>query len=212
MKHLINLSNLTGLWMVAIMLSGCSLLGPIPDQSRFFLLTPIAPGQAGSQANQANTTALVLGLGPIKLPDYLQRDDIVTRVEPNRLQVSENDHWAEPLKNNFTHVLSENLSTLLGTQQIINFPWDSSIRIDYQIAISVDRFECDGQGNGRLAARWSINDPAGGRILDRGDSDPSAPCGNSIDQGVAGLSQALGDFSRQLATAVAQVSAARRPR
>lgn len=212
MKHLTYLLNLTGLWIVAFALAGCALLAPIPDQSRFFLLTPMAPGETGSQINQKNTSALVLGLGPIKLPDYLQRDDIATRVESNRLQFSENDHWAEPLKNNFTRVLSQNLSTLLGTQQIINFPWYSSVRIDYQIAITVDRFECDAQGNGRLAARWSINDPASGRILDRGDSDLSAPCGTSVDQGVAGLSQALGGFSRQIATAMAQVSAARRPR
>jgi uncharacterized protein len=212
MKHLTYLLNLTGLWTVAFALTGCSLLAPVPDQSRFFLLTPMAPGDASSQINQENTRGLVLGLGPIKLPDYLERGEIVTRVEPNRVQFSENDHWAEPLKNNFTRVLSQNLSTLLGTQQIISFPWYSSVRIDYQIAITVDRFECDAQGNGRLAARWSVNDPHSGRILDRGESDLSAQCGGSVDQGVAGLSQALGGFSRQIATAVAQVSAARHPR
>jgi uncharacterized lipoprotein YmbA len=212
MKHLTYLLNLTGLWTVAFALTGCTLLAPIPDQSRFFLLTPISPGGPGAQVNQGNTSALVLGLGPIKLPDYLQRDEIATRVEPNRLQFSENDHWAEPLKNNFIRVLSQNLSTLLGTQQIINFPWYSSIRIDYQIAITVDRFDCEAQGSGRLAALWSINDPTSGRILDRGNADLSAQCGTSVDQGVAGLSQALGDFSRQIATAVSQVSAAHRPR
>jgi hypothetical protein len=212
MKHLTCLLKLTASWTVAFALAGCTLLAPVPDQSRFFLLTPITPAPSGAPVTQGNTSALVLGLGPIKLPDYLERDEIAARVESNRVEFSQNDHWAEPLKNNFTRVLAQNLSTLLGTQQIINFPWYSSSRIDYQITVEVDRFECDTQGNGRLEAQWSIDDPLSGRILDRGDSDLSAPCGTSVDQGVAGLSQALGNFSRQIATAVAQVSAAHHPR
>ncbi len=211
MKHLTYAPNLTVLWILAAALAGCTLLSPVPDKSRFFLLTPTAPGEAGAPVSQQNTRGLVLGLGPIKLPDYLDRSEIVTRVDSNRLQFSENDHWAEPLKNNFSRVLSQNLSSLLGNQQIVNFPWYTSTHIDYQIAVTVDRFECDGQGNAHLAARWSINGPAGGRILDRGESDLSEPAGAGTDQQVAALSRTLGNFSRQVATAVAQVSA-QRPR
>ena len=196
----------------AIALTGCTLLAPVRDESRFFLLTPITPGTGGAAVKQANTETLILGLGPIKFPDYLRRNDIVTRVESNRVQFSDNNHWAEPLKANFTSVLSQDLSELLGTQQIVNFPWYSSTKIDYQIPITVIRFECGAQGSGQLAATWTINDPSGGRVLHRGEADLKAECGATVDQGVAGLSQALGDFSRQIATAMAQVRSIRRPR
>jgi uncharacterized protein len=212
MKKLTHLLNLAGLWMAAIALAGCTFLSPVPDKSKFYVLTPMASGDSGSQVNPGNTSGLVLGLGPIKFPDYLDRTEIVTRIEPNQLQFSENDHWAESLKDNFTRVFSQDLSTLLGTQQIVNFPWFSSTHVDYQIVVTVDRFECDNQGNARLAARWSVNDPASGRILDRSDADLSAACGGSIDQGVAALSQTLAGLSRQIATAVTRVSAARGPR
>ncbi|HKD69155.1 MAG TPA: PqiC family protein [Candidatus Binataceae bacterium] len=210
MKQLTYLLRLAALWLLAITLARCSFLSPVPDKSRFFVLTPMAAGEAGSQPASQNTSGLVLGMGPVKFPDYLDRSDIVTRVEANRLQYAENDHWAEPLKADFIHVFSDNLSTLLGTQQIVNFPWYSTTHIDYQIAVSVDRFECD-QGNAHLAARWTINDPVSGRILDRGESDLRAACGADMDQGVAGLSQTLANFSRQIATAVTQVSAMHRP-
>ncbi len=153
----------------------------------------------------------MLGLGPIRFPDYLDRTDIVTRMGANRLLISQNDHWAEPLRNNFARVLAHNLSSLLGTQQIVSFPWYSSTHIDYQVAITVDRFECDSQGNAHLAARWTINDPASGRILDRGETDLSASGGASTDEQVAALSQTLTAFSRQLAAAVAQTSVQKRP-
>ncbi len=208
MKNFNHLLNLT----LAISVAACSFLRPIPEKSRFFLLTPMAPGDAGAQINQQATRGLVLGLGPIKFPDYLERSEIVTRVEANRVQFSDNDHWAEPLKKNFTRVLAQNLSTVLGTQQIINFPWYSSTKVDYQVAILLDRFECDAQGNAQLAARWGINEPISGRILDRGNSDLHAPCGATVDQAVGALSQTLADFSRQIGAAVAQVSAPRRAR
>jgi uncharacterized protein len=201
----------TWLWIATIALAGCSLLSPVPDKSKYFVVTPTAPGTSASQINQGITRGLVLGLGPIKLPDYLNRTEIVTRIEPNQLQLAENDHWAEPLKDNFTRVLSQNLSTLLGTQQIVNFPWYSSTHIDYQIIVTVDRFECDNQGTARLAARWSINDPVSERILNRNDADLTAPCSGDVDQGVAGLSQTLSALSGQIAMAMSQVAATRRP-
>jgi uncharacterized lipoprotein YmbA len=189
-----------------LLLAGCTFLAPIPEKSRFFLLTSIPLADNGAQTGQQNTSAMVLGLGPIKFPDYLQRSEIAQRVGSNQVEFLDNDHWAEPLKDNFTHALSQNLSTLLGTQQIMSFPWYSSTHIDYQVAITVDRFECGMQDQAQLAARWSINDPTG-RILQRRVSDLKASCGGSVDQGVSALSQTLGDFSRQIATALEQLPA-----
>jgi uncharacterized protein len=165
------------------------------------------PG-AGSPLPSSQTSGLVLGLGPIRFPDYLDRDAMVRRVEPNRLLVSNTDFWAEPLKEDFTHILAQNLSTLLGTQQIINFPWYSSTRTDYQIVINVDRFECESQAGAHLAARWFIENPTNAAILDRSSSDLSAP-GGEREACAAGLSQTLADFSRQLATAISQVADSR---
>jgi uncharacterized protein len=210
MKNPIHFLNRIGLCISAIALAGCTFLSPVKDTSKFYVLTPAAAEGGGSQASQASTAGLVLGLGPIRFPDYLDRSEIVTRIEPNQLQMSENDRWAESLKDNFNRVLSQDLSNLLGTQQIINFPWYSTTHVDYQIAIIVDRFECDNQGSARLAARWSIADPVSGRILNRHDADLNVPYGGSIDQCAASLSQSLGSFSQQIATAVTQLSATRR--
>jgi uncharacterized lipoprotein YmbA len=209
MKHFRYLLGVAGFWIAAVALAGCSLLSPVPDKSRFFLLTAMPSSEAGSQAAAGGLT---LGLGPIKFPPYLDRTEVVTRVEPNRLVVSENDHWGEPLKTNFTRVLSENLSTLLGTQQIVSFPWYSSTHLDYTIAIEVTRFEADAQGAAQLSARWSIEDPATKKVLDRGDSNLSAPGASGADGSAAALSQVLANFSRQLTTAIGQVSAQRRLR
>ena len=84
-----------------------------------------------------------IGLGPIKLPEYLDRDEVVTRVGPNRLELSDKDRWAEPLNDNFRQVLAQDLTQSLGTHSVIFFPWVGTTHIDYQVRIDVYRFETD---------------------------------------------------------------------
>ncbi|HEX5606452.1 MAG TPA: PqiC family protein, partial [Candidatus Binatia bacterium] len=67
--------------------------------------------------------ALSLGIGPIKIPRYLDREQLVTRISQNRFAIAENDRWAEPLEENFSRVLSENLSILLQIDRVAAFPW-----------------------------------------------------------------------------------------
>ena len=113
---------------------GCSPLAPKPDYARFFVLTPITD-TAGTIPSGA-TSRLVIGVGPIDLPGYLQRLEVVTRGSANRLDVSPVDRWGEPLDKNFARILEENLSRLLGTDHIEQYPWSRKTAVDYQIAIN----------------------------------------------------------------------------
>lgn len=213
MKHNRYFPNLAAVWILAVVLVGCSsLLAPIPDKSRFFMLTPFTPGEARSPAAQSATSFLILGLGPVKFPAYLDRTEMVTQVESNRMEVSETNHWAEPLKNNFTTVLGQNLSTLLGAAQIVHFPWYSTAHLDYQLATEVARFDCDAQGSAHLIAQWTIENPTTKKVLDRGESNLTASGASDAEQSAAALSRVLADFSRQLAIAIGQVNAQRRMR
>ena len=105
--------------------AGCSILSPQPERSEFFILTPVS-GSTGMAAKPASTSPdsqLTIGVGPVDFPDYLRRLPVVTRVAPNRLDLSDERRWAEPLDKNFVRVFSENLVVLLDTQRIEKYPW-----------------------------------------------------------------------------------------
>jgi ABC-type transport auxiliary lipoprotein component len=70
---------------------------PRSDLSRFFTLTPL-PQVEEIAAKGGNDRAL--GIGPISFPGYLDRQEIVTRVTQNQIEVSDADRWAEPLEEN----------------------------------------------------------------------------------------------------------------
>ena len=76
----------------------------------------------------------------------------------NRFDLSENDRWAEPLDENLTHVLAQNLSVLLGSDRIIAYPWPIDQKPHYRVEIQVLRFESNSAGEAQLTARWTVID------------------------------------------------------
>lgn len=188
-------------------LLGCGpILAPSPDRAKFYLLTPADTGLTPAASSLGSD--FTLGLGPVKMPQYLDRPEVVTRAAPNRLELSKTDRWGESLQNSFTSVLSRDLDAQLGTHQILVFPWYSTSHIDLQVEVDVYRFETDAKGDAQLSARWTISNPVDKSILYSAESNltqPSKP-GDTTDAAAA-LSRTLADFSREVANMVSQVRA-----
>ena len=194
--------------LTCVLLGGCS-LSARPDPSRFFALTPLADVEASAKTPGA--AEFSLGLGPVKLPGYLDREELVTRVSQNRFDVSQNDRWLEPLEENFTRVLAQNLSALLRTDRIVRYPWPHNQRPGYQVEIEVLRFEPDPQQEVQLSARWAVVDTGSKQALSVKNSRLTRQAkGKSGEALVAAMSEALGDFSREIADALRTL--ARQPR
>ena len=178
----------------------CGLLAPQQGSSRFFILTPVKAGSAGT----TGAAQLAVGLGPIRFPDYLKRTQVVTRTGPNSVRVSESDRWAEPLDASFRQVMALNLARLLGTDQVVLFPWYSSTHIDYQVEIDVGRFDTDTAGAAHLVTRWVVRDTRGRAVISQ-SSDLTAQTPTAGPAAGAGaLSQVLGELSREIAGVIDQ--------
>jgi uncharacterized protein len=188
--------------------TGC--FSPQPDPSKFFVLTPAtAAANSIAPAGLTASSGPTIGLGPVKLPEYLDRDEVVTRVGPNRLELSGKDLWAEPLANSFKQVIAQDLTQSLGTHSITFYPWFGTSHVDYQVRIDVYRFETDSSANARLVAHWQVLDGSG-KLLYAADSDLSEPA--QPGEPVAGaLSRAVNGFARQIASAIQSLSRGRQP-
>jgi uncharacterized protein len=189
--------GLCGLWVTA-----CS-LGPKADPSRFFILTPAPPIQHSSPRCSPASTGPAVGVGPITLPGYLDRQELVSRTTANRLDVAENNRWAEPLGDNLGRILAQNLSALLGTDNVSLYPWPSDLRPAYQVEIEVLRFEPDSARSAELTARWILRDVPTRAILGVKESELTEPLnGPSTEESVAALSELLGKLSCEIVEAL----------
>jgi uncharacterized lipoprotein YmbA len=179
-----------------------------------FRLDPIPPDSTHlprDTATKDSGNPVSLGVGPITLPGYLDRQEIVTRVSQNRIDVSEYDRWAEPLETNFTRVVGQNLSVLLHTDRLVFYPWELNRRPNYQVTIEVLRFESSTRGEVQLSARWEILDTNKRTPLQAGGSAITRqPTAQSTDASVVALSEALGDLSYEIANAVSAVDGQRK--
>jgi uncharacterized protein len=196
--------------------AGCSsILAPRPDPTKFYVLTATAAAEATPPAPPA-AHQLAIGLGPVTFPAYLEHLEVVTRASPNRLELSPTDRWAAPLDESFRHILALNLATLLGTGQVVPFPWYDSAKLDYRIEVTVERFERDGSGGTQLVADWLIR---GGQsekpllsrhsIFSESAGAQTGAAGSSMDEAAAALSRDLSDLSKQIADAVTELNSAR---
>ena len=197
----------------AMMAAGCSVLSPQPDRSKLFILSPVSDS-AGAAAKPASTSPdsqLTIGVGPIGFPDYLRRPEVVTRVAPNRIDLSDERRWAEPLDRNFTRVLSENLATLLDTQRIEKYPWSLSTKVDYQIEVEVQRFETTSDGQSQLIASWIIRDGQSNKILYASKTIAGALAGADEVSASSALSNDLATLSKEIASRVNELKQRRTP-
>jgi uncharacterized lipoprotein YmbA len=195
---------------VCFVLAGCSFLDPKPDPSRFFALTSL-PRTAQRAQDAAGANALALGIGPIKFPGYLDRQQLVTRISQNRFAVAENDRWAEPLEENFSRVLSQNLSILLQTDRILASPWQRSQQPIYQVQVEVLRFEPTAEQLVELWGRWSIIDGTKKTVSVRETYLTLPTRDKSTEASVAALSEAVADMSREIAGAIRAIGGGRKP-
>jgi len=148
----------------------------------------------------AEAGKMVLGIGPVRLPEYLDRPQIVARQSATRLQLADSHRWAEPLSENIPRVLGENLSALLGTERILLHPWPISRATDYQLLVEVLHFENESDGAARLVALWSVKGKDGAIVLPERRSSLVVPAASRDQEGhVAALNAALGSLCREIA-------------
>ncbi|MCH8055072.1 MAG: membrane integrity-associated transporter subunit PqiC [Deltaproteobacteria bacterium] len=185
-----------------ILVGGCASTQP----TRFYVLTSLPDSVKEEEAGRAKW-GVAIGVGPVDLPRYLDRPQIVTRTSRNELDLAEFDQWAEPLKDNFSNVLAENLSILIPTDRIAVFPWNRSTPIDYRVAVEVTRFEAKTGGNALLVARWSILGKDGKKVLMTRKSSFSKPVKTrGYKTRVSAMNQALEALSREIAKAIKAIS------
>jgi uncharacterized lipoprotein YmbA len=200
------------LGFMSLPFAGCTSFSPRADPSRFFTLTLLAQVEEIAAKGGSDRARISLGIGPISFPGYLDRQEIVTRVTQNQIGVSENDRWAEPLDENFARVLAQNLSALLRAERINAYPWPIDEKPNYQVEIEVLRFEANAAGDVQLLARWTVRDTSKKNSIQHRESRISGPARTkSTEAFVAALSEALGEFSREIADAVRAIDGTRQP-
>lgn len=196
----IAIRRLLALLAVTALLGGC--LGGATPAPRYYVLNPVVAEPAVPDPAAAELTVKLLEL---RLPQYLERPQIVTRSEANRLELAEYHQWGGNLRKNMVRVLVRNLSRALGTPLVSGPPLRTGLAADYLVELEVTEFERRPDGRVGLAAWWRLMGGGGEGTLEARVSElHSAPLPPEagFETTVATMAEVYGELAREIATAI----------
>ena len=191
--------SLAGIALLVLLVAGC---GSSPRSNHYLLTTDVSTPPDGETPS--------LGIGPIVVPEFLNRNSMVYSREGNQLEISSTERWAEPLEAGIKRVVGINLASSLDTQDIRYFPFNAVKPPEFGISISVLSLDAD-DDEATLEAEWRVFRPATGESVVRRIShlQLALPAGTLTAQQIApAYSELLSQLSDLIAGAIEQDLAA----
>jgi uncharacterized lipoprotein YmbA len=190
----------SSLAVCALLLVGCG----TPAKERFYTLSFAAPQEAAASAT------LSVAIGPVSVPEAVDRNPMVIRTGPNQVDIDDLHRWAEPLKAAIPRALAGNLARELRNARVTSGRGAAG-DADYRVAVEVRRFESSFGEGATLEASWTVTSRSGKPV--NGTTLAREPAPTADHAGIAAAhSRALERLAREIAAAISPGSASPRPR
>lgn len=193
-----------GLLIAVVLSAGCS----STPASRFYAL-----GSANTPEdfkNQRIKDSGIIAVGPIRIPEYLDRPQIVTRSGNSELTMAEFHRWGGSLDNDLKRVIPENIAQKLDSMGylVVNWPipGEGNLPVQYQIVIDILQFEGTLGGSVTLKCQWGImGDGEKARKAVRVSLITEPVQGQEYEHLVAAMSNAIARLSSEIADVVREL-------
>jgi uncharacterized protein len=190
---------------LGLALSGCA----VTDPSKYYVLE--AAGAPGSVAPAATAPALTVGVGPVTIPGYLERPQVVTRDAHDGVHVWPYHRWAEALDVGIARAVADVLGGEIPGDRIAVFPWRGSLAqaIDYQVVIAVARFEAVPGQRATLDARWAVLGKGNKELAFKRSVLTEPVTASDVPAAVAAMNRVLGSLGHEIGVAIRSQAASR---
>ncbi len=189
-------------FLLSIVLSGCF---GTSQPSRFYTLSSLRGPEPVPHVETAGNGAIV-AVGPVAIPDYLNRPQIVTRTGTNEVRLNEFDRWAGALDSNVARIIVEDLSVMLPADRFSVIRSASAAQggmpTAFRVTVDIMRFDAAPGGTVFLEAEWTVSGGEKGNPVSRRSSISGKVNGSGFPDLVAAMSKAVEDLSREIASGV----------
>ena len=185
-----------GAVLLVVLLAGCSTSPP----AQFYTLTPTSAGAGESLVS--SPFAHAIAVGPVSVPEAVNRPQFVVRDGPNRVVVLELQRWAEPLRDGIAESVAGYLSRDLGGARVTPMTQSAANTAQLDVSLDVQRFDMIVGDAAAIEVVWTIKarNAASAPITGRSEARESAQGpGDAYDALVAAQVRALASVSREIA-------------
>ncbi|MCX5706338.1 MAG: PqiC family protein [Candidatus Omnitrophica bacterium] len=183
---------------LALLFSGCLSIPDSPNP-RFYTLSAIDESKVTQKFSLPADT--IIGLGPVKIPEYLNRPQIVAINKNKTLSFAQFDRWGEPLDPGLTRLIRQDLMLMLPGATLVTYPWRSAVPVKYQVTVDLVQLESELVKDLFFVCQWSIIDVGNNKMMIIKRSEFRQP----IDPHTySGLTEALSAACASLSNEIAQ--------
>ena len=126
-----------------LLVCGCA----APD--RYYRLS--GPAMPDTQATGAPT-----GIGPVSIPAYIDRPELVFESSSGELQVPEGHRWSGSLKDEVTRVLTAGVQAARPNTSVVAYPWPLGTALARHIPVTITELHARSGEGVTLSATWNI--------------------------------------------------------
>lgn len=182
--------------------SGCSTLITRTPEPRYYILASFKKTDnqklALEEAQKITGTKTII-VGPVEIPTYLDRQEIVVKRGPNMMHVFKLSRWAEPLQNGIERVLAQNISAI-SEGKLTCYPFSMIVpeeekNFDIRVMLSVYQFEGTNSANCCLDAEYFLTLPNNKEIFHKKIFLTSTMQENSISETIKCQNKLLNELS-----------------
>lgn len=188
----------------ALLLGGCISLpnSPISPTPRFYMLSAVNENQVSKKINI--TPGVIIGVGPVKLPEYLDRPQMVTTEKQGILKFDEFDRWGESLDMGIARLMREDLTVMLSKAKLTLYPWNPSMAVKYQVVTEVVQLDSELDKDMIFVVQWTVIDAQSSKAVVIKRSEFRQPI---LPQNYSGLAKALSTACASLSSQIAEALA-----
>jgi len=177
-------------------LSGCA---SSPNES-FYTLSAGVPVNGATPVN--GESAYSVAVGPITLPEVVDRPQIVLRASPNEVIIVELHRWAEPLRSEIPRIIADNLTADLNVKRVAAYPQSAGDNADYRVLVDIQRFDSTMGESVTIDALWTVKRVSDGALRTGRSMARESTGGGTYEAVVAAHSRALATISHEIAEAI----------
>jgi hypothetical protein len=160
----------------------------------------LSPDESLSSTGASRPITAVIG--PVTIPEVVDRPQIVTRIADNEVAVNEFDRWAQPLGGDIGRVIASDLGALLNSQQISVFDAVRDPAVVWHVRLDVMRFESVPGRDVTVDVIWAVRPPGKARAVTGRSVARESVAGPGFEAMIAAHDRALASVSRDIAAAV----------
>ena len=150
------------------------------------------------------TPGVIIGVGPVKIPEYLDRPQMVTKDKEGILKFDEFDRWGESLDIGMARLIREDLTVMLPGAKLTLYPWNPSIAVKYQVVLEVVQLDSELDKDMSFVVQWMVIDAQNSKTVIIKRSEFRQPI---IPQNYSGLAKTLSTACASLSSQIAEALA-----